>query len=760
MKINTKIFFLGVVTCAMFSIDAWSSNVSCIKCKNNPDTYCYTRNQGPEIVECFKKCSANNSFGQQGIAACLTSMSRQQNHGLWNLASKRAFEAWYREIGGENGLETWTSENKEKVVALMRDLPANSEHDPIAPIPKGFHPMMYLALNPDLYNRVKNKSYLDAAQELIENYQMEGAQTGRAFVPDNTHKVQLVEGLKGTGGLNAMEFLAKHPDEESHYTRGMAHLNLAETLEDVETRFGTKVNANAENTQKSLRKLPEAPKSAAVQFDPLMYLALNPSLLDGVKNKPLKQAMEELTHHYQTTGKNDGKAIHPDATHRIPGFHTAARPSGIPLTFNPIEYLALHADIVAYYGSQGMTLEEALEKAEVHYGSSGIKEQRAFSLGFTDEAKIPEQKQVEQKFDPLIYLALHPDIAAHYGKLPIHQALHEVTQHYASNGKGEGRAIVPTNTHPVPPLIPGSVSMGVIAVLPKNFNAAIYLVQHRDVFDYFSNEHRFGPSKTLNELLSDATAHYADNGRHEGRGHELTVGGEGQSGSGSNSNAGPGGSSSGSGGGDKQAEAPAFDPLLYLAMNRAVVAKFKDLPIKDALEQARVHYETEGKGQNLPTRPKPGGSAGFYMSEMGPPMQFGPGFNPLIYLSLHQDLYEAFANGGHATLLDVIKAVSAHYVQNGKGEGRAIKHLAQDQPAPEKPKPVKPPVVQNDKPLHEQAQDQLEKLRGIGGDHPSQKPQGGPTCGGDDLKNNSAWQAHQKKMQGPPDDSDDDEWSD
>ena len=661
MKINKKVYFLSVALLTIIpgAGNVWSSNISCIRCNSNPDNYCKHRDQGPEIVECFKKCSTNYNIGQGAIAKCFTSMQALSNPGPWNLASKRAFEAWYREIGGENGLGAWSPENREKALALMRDLPANSEPEPIVEPPK--------------------------------------------------------------------------PEPKSKVDQGDDH--------------GPKGSASSGDVPQPV-------------LNPLMYLALNPSLLDGVKNKPLKQAMEELTHHYQTTGKNDGKAIHPDATHRIPGFHTAARPSGIPLTFNPIEYLALHADIVAYYGSQGMTLEEALEKAEVHYGSSGIKEQRAFSLGFTDEAKIPEQKQVEQKFDPLIYLALHPDIAAHYGKLPIHQALHEVTQHYASNGKGEGRAIVPTNTHPVPPLIPGSVSMGVIAVLPKNFNAAIYLVQHRDVFDYFSNEHRFGPSKTLNELLSDATAHYADNGRHEGRGHELTVGGEGQSGSGSNSNAGPGGSSSGSGGGDKQAEAPAFDPLLYLAMNRAVVAKFKDLPIKDALEQARVHYETEGKGQNLPTRPKPGGSAGFYMSEMGPPMQFGPGFNPLIYLSLHQDLYEAFANGGHATLLDVIKAVSAHYVQNGKGEGRAIKHPAQDQPAPEKPKPVKPPVVQNDKPLHEQAQDQLKKLRGIGGDHPSQKPQGGPTFGGDDLKNNSAWQAHQKKMQGPPDDSDDDEWSD
>jgi hypothetical protein len=777
MKINKKVYLLGAALLTMVSsTDVWSS-VTCIKCKNDPDKYCKYRNQGPEVVECFKKCGANSAFGQQGITACLHSMTLLKDPGPWDDKSKRAFVTWYQEINGAVGLTGWTSENRDTVVKLVSEF--------IVPLPKDFHPMMYLALNPDLYDKVKELKYDEALKGLATHYEEEGGSAHRPFVPDNTHKVQLVEGLDKESGFNAMEFLTSNPIVDAKYKT--QNMTLTQVLLDVEMNHSLKKVEKPKKSGDSGRAIPKAPINA------MMYLALNPDLLNLVKNMPLKQAINILTDEYHQEGRKQNRAVKPDETHRVPGYHSETRPNGLPNHFNPIEYISLHDDLLGHYMNQNMPLAQVLSDAEAHYLHFGSLEARTFTAGFSDAPKASEVKQVSVKFDPMIYLGLHPDLAKHFGGLPIDEALRQASQHYEQHGKGEHRAIAPSIEHPVPALAPP-----ISSPLPKGFNAAIYLAQHQDVFNHYAHEQVSGHPKTLSELFFNAAEHYAQSGRHENRAHEYNpesqkvIADEGSSahegpsgfdpllylamnmdlasafgdlspqealkqisahytnhgkGEGrfaaptnthpaqtfhpggismdataklpkgfnvalylaqnkqvfdryaqssktlnmllaeaaqnyaTDAQGGKGGSGSNKGKADKKqddkpndhAQPIAFDPLIYLAVNKDLVLKFKDMPIKDALEQAQAVYETEGKGSKRLVRPKTALTPALFIPElMGSPKDFGPGFNPLIYLSLHQDLYNAFSNGGQATLGEVIKAASAHFVNHGRDEGRGL----------------------------------------------------------------------------------------
>lgn len=809
MKNNKKIYLLGIVLFSFFSSNLWSSGISCIKCKNNPDTYCKYRTQGRDIVECFKKCATNTGIGQQGIEACFTAMTIIQNPGKWSLDSKKAFEEWYESIGGENGLATWSAKNKQSAITLMQTLPETSEQSPAVPLPNNFHAMLYLGLNPGLYGKVKDKQYGDAVKALEEDYEKEGGAARRPFLPDNAHPVQLVEGLKGQNGFNALEFLAKNSNVEDVYKAQGSNMTLAQVLADVEAKHRQKEGEKPQIVKDPSRPLPKPAINA------MMYLALNPELLKRVNDMSLKEAVQFLAQQYEQEGFKAGKVAKPDASHRVPGYHSDTRPNGLPNHFNPIEYLALHDDLIAHYTNQNMTVRQILSDAESHFLYNGSKEARTFSAGFSDEPPVSKVKNVKVEFNPLIYLGLYEDLVRAFGGLPIKDALERATAHYEQNGKSENRAIVPTANHPAPPLIP-DVAANIKEVLPRKFNAAIYLAQHKDVFDAYSRENG-GHSKTLNELFKDAAAHYAGPGIGEGRAYKLpkvsqkTVTNEGSAnlnpllylavnqdlliafggqpandalrslsghytrhGQGEQRPKEPsqshpakpflpslsmdaasklpngfnialylaenpsffkkyaqgsktlnvvfqeaatayaadqkglgGGNDSGQGkNNEKKDEQPnintqatVFDPLIYLALNKDLVVKFQNLAIKDALEQARIHYETEGKVNNRPIRPKSALTPALFIPElMGSPKDFGPGFNPLIYLSLHDDLTKHFGKNGQATLAEMIKEATAHYIQHGKREGRSLAlpfdgsqqapNTGQNKPPVKKPQPT------------------------------------------------------------------------
>jgi hypothetical protein len=835
MKNNKKIYLLWIVLFSLFSSNLWSSQVTCIKCKNKPDGYCKYRTQGREIVECFKKCSANPTFGQQGIEACFTAMTILQNPGKWSLDSKKAFEEWYQSIGGENGLATWDEKNKQSAINLMRTLPQNSETPPPVPLPNNFHAMYYLGLNPGLYGKVKDKQYRDAVKALEEDYEKEGGAARKPFLPDNAHPVQLVEGLKGQNGFNALEFLAKNSNVEDVYKAQGSNMTLAQVLVDVEAKHSQKEEEKPQIAKDPSRPLPKPAINA------MMYLALNPELLDRVNNMSLKEAIQFLAQQYEQEGSKAGKVTKPDASHRVPGYHSDTRPNGLPNHFNPIEYLALHDDLIAHYTNQNMTVRQILSDAESHYLHFGSLETRTFSSGFSDEPPVSKVKNVKVEFNPMIYLGLHEDLARAFGVLPIKDALERATAHYEQHGKPENRAIVPTTNHPAPPLIP-DVAANIKEILPRKFNAAIYLAQHKDVFDAYSRENG-GQPKTLNELFKDAAAHYVGSGIGEGRAYKLpkvsqntvtnersanlnpllylavnqdllsafgnqpandalrslsghyTQHGQGEQRPKEPSQSHPaksflpslsmdaasklpngfnialylaenpslfkkyaqgsktlnvvfqeaasayvadqkvtgGGNVSGQGKNNEKkdgqpntnTQAPVFDPLIYLALNKDLVLRFQNLPIKDALEQARIHYETEGKANNRPIRPKSALTPALFIPElMGSPKDFGPGFNPLIYLSLHDDLNKHIGKNGQATLAEMIKEASAHYVQHGKGEGRILALPFDGGQQPSNPGQNKPPEQKSQPKFNnladEMAQFNKDNLKKV---QPAPKPQ-------------------------------------
>ncbi|MBA4750034.1 MAG: hypothetical protein H2057_05375 [Alphaproteobacteria bacterium] len=219
----------------------------------------------------------------------------------------------------------------------------------------------------------------------------------------------------------AMEFHNAIKVLYAHEKRIILNQNLA--LEDESNRLA-EGNSFFSQMLTAPYFFPEDPLPE--EFDVSDYLCLNQDVVDHAREHGLNDH-EFGMDHYKQFGRNEKRA------YQI-----------VPKEFKAQEYLALHPDIVSHLINTQASLSDALEFGRLHYRNWGcLKEKRAYRLVSQGVAQGSDQESVlPADFSAMTYLALCPDVLAHYVEqhYSLKQALQTATTHYLDKGIQEGRA--------------------------------------------------------------------------------------------------------------------------------------------------------------------------------------------------------------------------------------------------------------------------------------------------------------------------------
>ncbi|MBA4749639.1 MAG: hypothetical protein H2057_03355 [Alphaproteobacteria bacterium] len=605
MKSGRVFYFVSVFLSASLTQHLWSSQgVSCIRCNGDPVKYCGKRYAATEATECLTNCSTSKSpVAGPAIEKCFAAMDKVKN---WSVADKITFEGWYHGLG-EGGRNQFSHGNLLKLEAFIQALEVNSDkpeeprslQEPVLIPPK---PLSVISPSP----------------------------------PSSSVGNDLGDQSK-TALSRGSEPKSSEPPSEIPPMEG-----------------GTSSQSSQPSSNPPL-------VGHEVPIEPLFYLAMNPDLVEAFGHSLLKNALVDLRNHYRNHATQENRLSHPDTSHRPPHFHTKAASPSLPRDFNPIEYLALHNDLVLHYENQGLTLSEALDTATTHYLSSGVGEGRNYTVIPSSERSqrsqaINDPSSQQTPFNVLLYLSMNPDIAVHFGGLPYHAALNAAEEHYRQKAQEENRLAAPDSKHSVPELLPTELSEKVRGALPNGFNALLYIEKYPDIAEYFSR----GGQATLKQVLTEATIHYVEHGVEEKRFH----GGEDYK---TTSMRSPQPAQSSSEVVEKE-----VDPLLYLALHPDLVNTYGGETFSIAVEHAHQHYLTRGQEEKRMTTPD--------MERRAPPLRvegmpsgLPDGFNPLVYIFVNDDLRKYYLSSG-MTLSQVLVEAARHYLINGINENRVIHH--------------------------------------------------------------------------------------
>jgi hypothetical protein len=97
-----------------------------------------------------------------------------------------------------------------------------------------------------------------------------------------------------------------------------------------------------------------------------------------------------------------------------------------------------------------------------------------------------------------MYIALHPDIATQMSGKTYYQATQDATTHYTTFGFMEKRDYTYKGVEKIAP-------MGERFVLPRDFDATLYLALHEDILQSFLKENN---DVTFDTLRDKAAEHY------------------------------------------------------------------------------------------------------------------------------------------------------------------------------------------------------------------------------------------------------------
>ncbi|MBA4749121.1 MAG: hypothetical protein H2057_00710 [Alphaproteobacteria bacterium] len=310
-----------------------------------------------------------------------------------------------------------------------------------------------------------------------------------------------------------------------------------------------------------------------------------------------------------------------------------------PHGFNPAVYLSLNPDLHQVFlrqGNRDATLAEAIERARRHYLNNGAGEGRPF-IETVRIGAHPEDRDVPDDFDPLLYIGLNPGAQVRLGALTLREVLaNRAAQDYQNHG-GNYRTFI---------------SEEEARDVPQDFNALAYLSLNADLMRHFGEQ-------PLSLALQSATRHYINSGRNEKRHYAEQEVARRLSGS------------------YVDQELPKeFHPALYLARQPLLRDDLKDVQLKNLFQEVANAFWDRNQEEGLRilaesfsqhrAQLQQNPFAGQQVDETGLPLDF----NPIVYVMLHLDLMQAY---GAQPIEQLIESARNHYRQNAVNEGRAYR---------------------------------------------------------------------------------------
>lgn len=328
------------------------------------------------------------------------------------------------------------------------------------------------------------------------------------------------------------------------------------------------------------------------------------------------------------------------------------------IRFDPAAYVALHEDVRTYFAKGNPTLKNVLDRATAHYEGAGKRERRTYRFSALQE---PLKMDPTTNINSLVYLALNPDLQGHFATHSFQQALKAAEAHYKNNGINEARNLYVMRDHQ------DSAKEVRALTLPKDFDSELYLVQNPEVKAYaqkkgydviwyaalhcrtrgkdidfkpFMPDNYLMLNQDLKSYVADLSQeskrnflknHYLQYGAKEGRLYGVPQG---------------------------------FNPAQYLTMNPDVrdhIAAFGE-SLEKSLSRATRHYARYGRSEGrafISSMPKRQVDA----QTVGTP----EGFDPLVYLALHDDVRLAFKSKPWVEALEMARV---HMLAQGKIENR------------------------------------------------------------------------------------------
>ncbi len=267
-----------------------------------------------------------------------------------------------------------------------------------------------------------------------------------------------------------------------------------------------------------------------MHFDPAAYLELHQDVRNEFTkgNAPLKDVLARTVHHYETMGKKEGRSYKMSLLQEP----LKIDPS---ITSRPLVYLALNPDLQKHF--ENLPFTEALKKAEEHYRTCGLREDRNLYIAPSNTHEAGAQEIVvsslPSNFDSEVYLTQNPEVAAYiqarqydpvfFSKLHARTRGSSVTYHefIADNylllnpdlapsvrGLSDDKKVSFLRNH----YLNHSAVERRLAFLPRGFNPVTYLMMNPDLERPLSKE-----GVSLEVVLSNAAHHYLKYGVTERR---------------------------------------------------------------------------------------------------------------------------------------------------------------------------------------------------------------------------------------------------
>lgn len=375
-----------------------------------------------------------------------------------------------------------------------------------------------------------------------------------------------------------------------------------------------------------LSSAPDPLADALAQFDPIVYLALNPTLKTSLAND-----LDAARNHFVNTGFSQNLAYRTGGQTGGTG-QPATPPSTQPNTlqgalkvFDPVTYLALNPDLASHFGSN-------LAQAKNHFIEHGFAAGRAFvpasfdpSTTVTPAHGFTSLDHALQAFTPATYLALNPQISNILGS-----ANHTgAKEHFIQYGYALGLAFSTTTASQTPQPNPSDSSLGSALV---TFDPVTYLNLNPSIAGSLGNdldaatEYFIRTGHALGDKFTDSSTATTGNKLPT----TLTL--------------------------DQALQS--FDPISYLDANPDLTTV-----LDGDLNAAEQHFIEHGHGQGREFRPTTQRDANATPALPKRTLeQAVKDFDPDLYLALNPDL--------KASIGSKPEELKTHYVKWGHAAGR------------------------------------------------------------------------------------------